>query len=151
MDKMKALEERLKRLEDEQFRQQTDLHELEDIKRLEAQLKELAGEMDMDLDSAQQLSLSQKAKKFQLGKEQLEIATKLESELKEKEDGLTQGYVVCLLFNPKSPTEWSDKSGGGWRQRGKGTYYATIEEAKKRYLELKKKWPDYPLKVLRSV
>jgi len=143
MNKLKELEERLKKLEDEQFRQQTDLHELEDIKRLEAQLKTLSEEMDFDL--------SPKPKKFQLEKEQLEIATKLESELKEKEDELGQGYVVCLLFNRKSPTEWSDKSGGGWRQRGKGTRYTEIEEAKKRYLELRKKWPDYPLKILKSV
>jgi len=142
MNKLKELEERLRKLEDEQFRQQTDLHDLEDIKRLEAKLKSLSEEMDFDL--------SREVKKFQLGKEQLEIATKLESELKEKDDELTSGYVVCLLFNRKSPTEWSDKSGGGWRQRGKGTRYANIEEAKKCYIALKKKWPDYPLKILKS-
>ena len=149
MNKLKALEERLRKLEDEQSRQQTDLHDLEDIKRMEAKLKNLAEEMDLELSQPE--NLSQRTKKFQLEKEELKIATKLESELKEKEDGVTTGYVVCLMFNPKSPTEWSDKSGGGWRQRGKGTYYADIEEARKRYVELKKKWPDYPLKILKSI
>ena len=143
MSKLKDLEARLKKLEDEQFRQQTDLHELEDIKRLEAQLKNLSAEMDLDL--------TPKSKKFQLAKDQLEIASRIESKLHEKEDDLREGYVVCLLFNRKAPTEWSDKSGGGWRQRGKGTRYATIEEAKESYLKLKKKWPDYPLKVMKSV
>jgi len=142
MNKLKELEERLRKLEEEQFRQQNDLHDLEDIKRLEEQLKMLSDDFSMD---------AFKPKKFELAQDQLEIATKLESELKEKEEEITDGYVVCLLFNAKSPTEWSDKSGGGWRQRGKGTRYATVDEAKKRFVELKKKWPDYPLKVLKSI
>ena len=143
MSKLKELEERLKKLEDEQFRQQTDLHDLEDIKRLEAKLRSLSDDMNLDL--------SHKVKKFQLGKDQLEVASKLESKLHENEDDLRDGYVVCLLFNRKTPTEWSDKSGGGWRQRGKGTRYATVEEAKTSYLKLKEKWPDYPLKVMKSI
>lgn len=57
------------------------------------------------------------------------------------------GYVICLMYNPKTPTEWSEESGGGWRERGFGECYQTLEKAQAQYNRLKKKWPNHPLKI----
>lgn len=58
-------------------------------------------------------------------------------------------YVICLSYEAQTPSEWSDESGGGWRERGKGKQYNDIKQAKRRLLQLKKKWPDYPLKIIK--
>ena len=56
----------------------------------------------------------------------------------------TQSYVICLMFNPKSPQEWS---GNGWCEYGKGMRYTNPEQAKQTFKKLKKQWPSYPLKI----
>ena len=53
-------------------------------------------------------------------------------------------YVICLMFDAKSPTEWS---GRGWSEQGKGMRYSSLEQAKLIFQKLKQKWPDYPLKI----
>jgi len=52
------------------------------------------------------------------------------------------------MFNPSSPTEWSEQSGGGWRGKGQGTVYSTQAEANAMLNKLKQKWSDYPLKII---
>lgn len=58
----------------------------------------------------------------------------------------TQSYVICLMFNPKSPQEWS---GNGWCEYGKGMRYTNPEQAKQIFRKLKKQWPSYPLKIFK--
>ncbi len=60
-----------------------------------------------------------------------------------------QGYVLCLMFNPRSPTEWSEESGGGWRERGQGQCYPTIDHARAALAKLKQQWPRHPLKIVK--
>jgi len=55
-------------------------------------------------------------------------------------------YVICLMFNPKSPQEWS---GNGWSGKGKGIRYKNAEQVKQTFQKLKKQWPDYPLKIFK--
>lgn len=57
-------------------------------------------------------------------------------------------YVIHLLFNPQSPSEWSEEGGGGWRQAGSGTQYIQKEKVKTRFDALKQQWPDYPIKII---
>lgn len=58
--------------------------------------------------------------------------------------GAAPSYVICLMFDAKSPTEWS---GRGWSEQGKGMRYSSLEQAKLIFQKLKQKWPDYPLKI----
>ncbi len=72
----------------------------------------------------------------------------------EQEDSVTTpkipsqsyGYVVCLVFNPHSPPEWS---GNQWRIHGKGECFSSAEQAYQCLEQLKERWPDYPLQVLK--
>lgn len=57
-------------------------------------------------------------------------------------------YVIHLLFNPQSPSEWSEEGGGGWRQAGSGTQYTQKEKVKARLEALHRQWPDYPIKII---
>lgn len=57
------------------------------------------------------------------------------------------GIYICLEFGSGAPvSEWSDET-HGWRTQGLGTRYQTKEDAMLRLAELKKRWPDYPLKL----
>jgi hypothetical protein len=56
----------------------------------------------------------------------------------------TPTYVICLMFNPKSPQEWSGK---GWCEEG--MHYTQLEQAKQIAQRLKKQWPNYPLKIFK--
>ena len=56
------------------------------------------------------------------------------------------GYVICLMFNPKAPPEWSGK---GWCEPGKGMRYTNPTLAKQTLQKLKNQWPDYPLKIFK--
>ena len=55
------------------------------------------------------------------------------------------GYVVCLMFNSKSPVEWSGKK---WQVCGKGKCYPSSDQAYKCLVTLQKRWPGYPFKIL---
>ena len=59
--------------------------------------------------------------------------------------GDTQGYVVCLMLNPKSQPEWSGKE---WHVPGKGKCYPNIEQAHQCLQQLKKRWPNYIFQLL---
>jgi hypothetical protein len=55
------------------------------------------------------------------------------------------GYVVCLMFNPQSPPEWSGKE---WHVPGKGKCYLVFEQAYHCMQQLQKRWPNYPFQVV---
>lgn len=128
---LEQLKERLRTLEQEQDRQQSDLfnlRDLEEIARMESNLKAL--------DSNSDISATEVV-------EDIDV-----NELNQDSGPNKQGYVVCLMFDPRSPSEWSEEGGGGWRSVNKGMRYTTLEQAKACYLKLKKQWPDYPLKLI---
>ena len=56
------------------------------------------------------------------------------------------GYVVCLMFNPNSPVEWSGKQ---WQVHGKGKCYLSSEQASQCLVTLQQRWPGYPFKILK--
>jgi len=57
------------------------------------------------------------------------------------------GYVVCLDFGSGIRScEWSEDV-YSWRVKGLGTRYSSLKEAEQRFAMLKKKWPNYPLKI----
>ncbi|MCV6638727.1 hypothetical protein [Candidatus Albibeggiatoa sp. nov. NOAA] len=61
----------------------------------------------------------------------------------------TKGYVILLDFGQGSPvSEWSDDT-NGWRTKGLGSRYPEPAQAKRRFHELKTKWPEYPLRLSR--
>jgi len=128
------LEQRIREIELEQERQDSELDEflrdLVEVIRLEAELAKMSDE--------EILALVKRIKED-------EKETVVEPE--PPPPPVAKGYVVCLLFNPKIPTEWSEESGGGWREQGQGTRYPVSEEAQQRLQLLQKKWPDYPMKV----
>jgi len=57
------------------------------------------------------------------------------------------GYVISLIFEPHNPSEWSEESGGGWRDRGMGKRYEKLGDVKAQLKLLKKQWPTYPLRI----
>ncbi|MCK5877056.1 MAG: hypothetical protein KAG43_05435 [Candidatus Marithrix sp.] len=62
--------------------------------------------------------------------------------------GVTQeNYVICLAFSKHSPPEWS---GDKWGVSGKGQCYPTSEQAYQCLQQLKQKWPDYPIEILKK-
>lgn len=128
---LEALKERLRQLEIEQDRQQHDLFNLRDLEemlRMESQLKKLDGNADISA---------------------VETVNDIDVTELDQETGTNkEGYVVCLMFDARSPSEWSEEGGGGWRTINKGMRYKTLEQAKACYLKLKKQWPDYPLKIM---
>jgi len=84
----------------------------------------------------------------------LVLTNKDKTSHEEKQDSLSTpksssegyGYVVCLMFNPHSPPEWS---GNQWHIHGKGKCFSSAEQAYQCLQKLKERWPDYPLQVLK--
>ncbi len=97
--------------------------------------------------SSPSVNVNEKAIKTEEG----DVYATLELILSEEENNVVQvsGYVVCLTFNRNSPTEWSEESGGGWREAGRGQCYVSLEAAQECLAKLKQQWPDYPFKILR--
>lgn len=160
-----TLEERLKRLEAEQEKQDhdlDDLRDLEEILRLQKRLEEIANE---------KVDLGNTAPQVHETAEVMQLQRKLDAAEKERFEtnlpntnnipdiqlppeeraGTVSGFVVCLMFNKKSPSEWSDEGGGGWRERNSGQAYPTVQAAEKQMAKLKAQFPDYPLKIFRRV
>ena len=161
------LKQRIKQLEVEQERQQKDLVDLE-------QLRDLAAieEMEKELASIDQhfakLVPAEKLKDIEIDEEaetlkegdtpiistptqtvhdiDLTLLDELSAAGKSKKQG--KGFVILLMFDLSSPTEWSEQSGGGWRGKGQGTVYSTKAEAEAMLKQLKQKWADYPLRIV---
>ena len=79
----------------------------------------------------------------------LEItAEDIESELALSKPKQPQhGYVILLTFDSKNLLEWSEESGGGWREEDMGTRYENPRDVKDRLKSLKRQWPTYPLRI----
>lgn len=60
---------------------------------------------------------------------------------------ILHGYVILLANDSKNLVEWSEESGGGWREIGMGTRYENPRDVKDRLKFLKRQWPTYPLKI----
>ncbi|OQW96100.1 MAG: hypothetical protein BWK79_00095 [Beggiatoa sp. IS2] len=59
----------------------------------------------------------------------------------------TPGYVICLMFESQPTVEWSQ---AGWRPRGRGTCYETLEQAVLSLATIQNDWPDYQIKILKK-
>lgn len=166
------LKRRIRQLEEEQSRQDVELKELNELRDLAA-ITELENELKrIEKKGIAPQTSGQKVEDLELARERevLELGEEAQKELRTEEPSksvenidlseellgqkpekiqTTGGYAVCLVFNPTSPSEWSDESGGGWRGKGLGTHYPALEDAQKQLAQLKKKWPDYPLKLIK--
>lgn len=162
------LKKRIKALEEEQQRQETDLVDLDKLRDLAA-ISELEQELANIDETAKRMAKEEKEQgleDIELHLDELEeqIGTPAGTQAKEGEakhlwdvdDLLNEdkpetkartGFVVCLMFNPKSPTEWSDEGGGGWRGKGLGTCFTNRQLAENSLRVLKQKWPDYPIEI----
>jgi len=140
------LEQRLKDLEIEQEEQDVALTTIGDldkeVRQLEAVLKEIDNyQIKQTEDNYERVTLDE--------------TKKLEKQLERiDEDGYTAAadktattYVIRLMFNRKSPQEWS---GTGWCEFGKGKHYNNPEQVSQIFKKLKKQWPTYPLKVFKG-
>lgn len=144
------LEKRLKFLEKEQENQTYALDKLKyldnEVERLEKALLEIENyRIKNPQDSEFQRNNPETER---LERELAQMDTEEQNALKNSQKASpsisSQGYIICLMFNPKSPPEWSGKA---WMKEGQGTAY-NLEEAKLLYQQLKKKWPNYPLKII---
>jgi hypothetical protein len=162
----KELRERIKRLEEEQQQQSKELEDLSNLRdmvaiaELEQELMGIskslsdndksAAQAQKDLDISKENLAAQvkgaKAKKGPDLKTDKDIDLEKEAFNKKKVTAKS-GYVVCLMFNPTSPSEWAEEAGGGWRGRGLGTAYPDQKSAQMCLKQLKSKWPDYPIEI----
>jgi len=159
------LKQRIKQLEIEQERQQKELIDLEQLRDLAA-MQEMEKELaTIDANFAPLVVTNEKTQNVDLAQEyeelkggdgtiantttlkihDIDLTEELAASNRSKIQG--KGFIVLLMFDPKSPTEWSEQSSGGWRGKGQGTVYSTQAEANAMLKKLKQKWPDYPLKV----
>ncbi|EIJ41485.1 hypothetical protein BegalDRAFT_0567 [Beggiatoa alba B18LD] len=169
------LEERLKKLEEEQSRQEFELRDLEEITRLENSLSENepltvtqsatathekigkdVERLEHDLETINQVALAEMPRPLAQKKTSDpfvfdDSAFTLELPETQENKGAETGYIICLLFNQNKPTEWAEEGGGGWREAGKGFCYATIAQAKIRLDALRAKWPDYPIEMRKRI
>jgi len=139
-----------KRLHD---RRQQDLAE---IARLESELAEMEKNYETEDDKEKRYFAEIEQLQQELlskNKKPKEEATFFESvpivEETEKLKTTQHGYVIRLVFDPKQPIEWSEEGGGGWHEKGHGTYYPSFRALKAVLTKLKHKWPDYPLQIVK--
>ncbi|KHD07054.1 hypothetical protein PN36_14820 [Candidatus Thiomargarita nelsonii] len=138
------LEKRLRQLENEQNNQNKSLNDLSDFESVVVRLAEKLKEIDN-----YEFKPSPQQTDFTQLRDTKEIE-RLEKELvgideKTSTSSATSRYIIGLMFNPKSPIEWS---GTGWKNKGGGMPY-TSEQAQQVFKKLKKQWPNYPLKILK--
>ncbi len=138
------LEERLKFLELEQEKQEVALTDIGDLDKEVRQLEAILNQIDNF-----QIKQGEKYKRVTLDE-----TKKLEQELENLDkDGFVDAdqkvtsYVIRLMFNPKSPQEWS---GTGWSEFGGGKHYTDFEQVNQILKKIKKQWPTYPLKVFKK-
>ncbi len=121
----------------------THLRDLKEIEKFEQKLAHIDEEFEAELttqtEQPQPLPQKESVKKEDTAQPQ-PVATPTSV------NPTSTTYVICLMFNPKSPPEWSGK---GWCERGKGMRYTSPALAKQTLQKLKKQWPDYPLKIFK--
>ena len=148
------LEKRLKFLETEQSTQNNALDKLkyfdEEVQRLEKKLSEIENYRIKNPEARQSEWNSSETERLERELAQIdneeENALKISTKASTQETISESGYIICLMFDPKSPPEWSGK---GWLKHGQGTTYS-LEKAKLLCEQLKKKWPNYPLKIIQK-
>ena len=158
------LEQRLKKLEMEQTTQNVALETLsdfgEEVRKLEAILAkidnyEVKQHQEIDFNELRDLKETEKLeRKLARIDEENEYVTNNKPSLNKPSLAKTtssintgkHNYVICLMFDPKSPQEWS---GNGWCQKGKGMRYRNLEQVKQIFQRLKRQWPDHPVKIFK--
>ncbi|MCK5522345.1 MAG: hypothetical protein KAI83_04345 [Thiomargarita sp.] len=116
------------------------LRETKEIEKLERKLAKI--DEEYVIDTAKNSHQPKKLSGPQKNKATLPLASKTLITTKTEEY-----YIIRLMFDPKSPQEWS---GRGWCKRGKGMRYKNVETVKQSFRKLKQKWPDYPLKIFKK-
>ncbi|RKZ40878.1 MAG: hypothetical protein DRQ49_07000 [Gammaproteobacteria bacterium] len=117
------------------------LRDLKETEKLEKRLAHIDEEYVIDTHDAKNNPQSQK-----LSEHLDNTVPSVQPELTNASNTVKHSYVICLVFNPKSPQEWSGK---GWSRKGKGISYKNPEQVKQIFQKLKKQWPDYPLKIFK--
>jgi hypothetical protein len=177
-EEIEQLKSRLQQMEIEQVKQDVELiqtfRDFQEISRLEAELmgieysqlqqvlskiidfkrlqedEDRIKDLETKLAEMQNVAITMHASQTQIHDD--DEVRRLERELNDMGQtthvSTKEIYVIHLLFNPKSPSEWSEEGGGGWRQAGSGTQYLQKEKVKERFESLKKQWPDYPIKIV---
>lgn len=159
------LEQRLKNLEMEQTTQDTVLEKLshfgEEVRKLEAILAkidnyEVKQHQEMDFNELRDFKETEKLErklahmdeenKYVTETEMSDDKTTQKKQTNASSTDTARYYVICLMFDPKSPQEWS---GNGWCQKGKGMRYRNPEQVKQIFRKLKKQWPNHPLKIFK--
>ncbi len=172
----KELEQRLKLLEEVQAEHDGALEKLNDFDEEVRQLEALLIQMDnYEIKPYEEFDFSKLRETKEIEKlerklanidEEYVIGTAKNSHQPKKLSGLQKNkatlplasktlittktenyYIIRLMFDPKSPQEWS---GRGWCERGKGMRYKNVETVKQIFRKLKEKWPDYPLKIFKK-
>ena len=160
---MATIEQRLKNLETEHEQQQTiletDLSNFrEDISKLEKTLETMDSYIMAQTKNTYERKVLSETERMQKELEDMEKVDNQQfgkaSQVKKNtqtsspppSENMTPTYVICLVFNPKAPQEWSGK---GWCEMGKGMHYSQLDQAKKIAQRLKKQWPNYPLKIFK--
>ncbi|EIJ43481.1 hypothetical protein BegalDRAFT_2639 [Beggiatoa alba B18LD] len=60
---------------------------------------------------------------------------------------VTGEYVIRFQFGVGAPiSEWNEET-LGWREAGQGTRFQDMEYPRLRIVQLKNKWPDYPIEL----
>jgi hypothetical protein len=169
----KELEQRLKKLELEQHDQELTLNDLNNLEQEVRELEEILAkindsyalamtEPESDYSHLRDLTEIEKfERKLEHIDEEFEqrSSQQPEPQVSPPKESVTKpppkpttpvatptGYVICLMFNPKAPPEWSGK---GWCEPGKGMRYTNPALAKHILQKLKNQWPDYPLKIFK--
>ena len=137
------LKQRLEELEMEQNRLNQVLNDVQEldvkIHKLDAKLiPEDNITLPLVLTNNEEIAKHKKDKRTTNNR--LERAPKLNTSISD-----IYGYVVCLMFNPQSPPEWSGKE---WHIPGKGKCYHNHEQAYQCLQQLQERWPNYPFQVL---
>jgi uncharacterized coiled-coil protein SlyX len=154
------IEQRLKKLEMEQTTQNVVLEKLsdfgEEVRKLEAILAkidnyEVKQHQETDFNELRDFKETEKLER-KLAR--IDEENKYVTETQMSDDKATasstntagHSYVICLMFDPKSPQEWS---GNGWCKKGKGMRYRNPEQVKQIFRNLKKQWPTHPFKIFK--
>ncbi len=144
------IEKRLKLLEKEQENQDYALDKLQsfndEVRRLEDELNRIEKYRIKTHQSSEFQRDNPETERLEKELAQMDNEEQNAFKNSEKASSSKQSYVISLMFNPNSPPEWS---GNGWLKPGQGTAY-NLEEAKLIYQQLKKKWPNYPLKIIKK-
>ncbi len=176
-EEIKRLKYKLAELEQEQERQDKELHEtirdFEEISRLEAELlgidyevlkekvlnniafirdtEQETQKLESDLSEADKIRLQRSTDNVPAVHDD-EETQRLERELAELDGVKTQQlkhyFTICLISSDGNHNEWTKEAGGGWRGKGLGHQYANRDEALKNCEQLKKRFPNYQIQLV---